>query len=468
MADGDVLTDGEAMVVAARVQNPEAELAVLGAVLLDPTALADVSERLRPHHFGTLRHRLVYEAMLRLHEAGEGIDMLTLADSLRKAGDLAKAGNVAFLATLDGHVPSVGADPMRYVAMVCESYARRRIREAANGMARAALDREQPVDDIIGSAEQALVEVSEDRGLGGDLPTFGTTLKARFVALEKLWESKSEVPGTPTGLADLDRQVAGLQAGDLIVLGARPSMGKSALAFQIATHVAAHTGPAVLFSLEMSVESVTNRILSNHARVDGQLFRTGRLTDRDWPKLARSMDVLHKIPLVIDDNPTATLHSIRARSRAVQRANAGALSLVVVDYLQLMRGDGGSKGGEQNREQEISSFSRGLKHLARTLRCPVLALSQLNRSLEKRTDKRPMMSDLRESGAIEQDADLILFLYRDEVYAPDTSDKGIAEIIIGKQRNGPTGTVRAAFQSEYNRFENLASDDRVPTRQWQG
>ncbi|MFM2152775.1 MAG: replicative helicase [Pseudomonadota bacterium] len=434
-------------------QDVEAERSILGGILLTNEAFYDVLETVKTDDFYREPHRKVFAAMQELSQRNEPIDVITLADELRRGGDLESVGGVAYLSGLDAFVPAT-ANITRYARIVRDKALARRLIGAAHEIAREGYDQLGPVDELLDAAESKIFEITEKKAANA-FTVLGTSVKRVFSNLEALYERQTEITGVPTGFTAFDKMTAGLQKGDLIIVGGRPSMGKTSVVMNMAGHIAIEEKrPVAVFSLEMSADSLTTRLFASEARVDGQRLRTGKLLDSDWPKLARAADRLFKAPMHIDDSAGLTALEMRAKCRRL-KAKTGELALVVVDYLQLMRG----KPGTDSREQEISEISRGLKALAREMECPVIALSQLNRSLEKREDKRPQMSDLRESGAIEQDADLICFIYRDEVYNKENSpDKGIAEIIIGKQRNGPTGTVRVAFQRDYTRFENLAEE----------
>jgi len=433
-------------------QDLEAERSVLGGVLLTNEGLYDVLEIVKTDDFYREPHRKIFTAMQELAQRSEPIDVITLADELRKRGDLESAGGSPYLAGLDAFVPAT-ANLSRYAKIVRDKALARRLIEAAHQIARDGYEQKGDVDELLDGAEARIFDVTEKKAQNG-FTQLKDSVNRVFSNLEQLYERQTEITGVASGFTEFDKMTAGLQKGDLIIVGGRPSMGKTSVVMNMAGHIAIEVRrPVAVFSLEMNADSLTTRLFASEARVDGQRLRTGKLLDTDWPKLSRAADRLYKAPLYVDDTAGMTALEMRAKCRRL-KAKVGDLALVVVDYLQLMKG----RPGIDSREQEISDISRGLKALARELECPVIALSQLNRSLEKREDKRPMMSDLRESGAIEQDADLICFIYRDEVYNPESPDKGIAEIIIGKQRNGPTGTVRVAFLRDYTRFENLAPE----------
>jgi replicative DNA helicase len=436
-------------------QALEAERSVLGGVLLTNEALYDILEQVKADDFYRESHRKIFSAMTELAQRNEPIDVITLGDELRKTGELEAVGGVPYLASLDTAVPAT-ANLSRYAKIVRDKALSRRLIEAAHNIAREGYEQIGDVDDLLDSAEQKIFDVTEKKQQAAFTP-LSVSVKRVFSNLEQLYERQTDITGVPTGFEHLDKMTAGLQRGDLIIVAGRPSMGKTTVVMNMAAHVAIEGKlPTAVFSLEMSADSLTTRMFASEARVNSMRLRTGKLLDSDWPKLARAADRMFRAPMYIDDSAGLTALEMRAKCRRL-KAKHGTLGLVVVDYLQLMKG----KPGTDSREQEISDISRGLKALAKELEVPVIALSQLNRSLERREDKRPVMSDLRESGAIEQDADIIAFIYRDEVYNKESPEKGIAEIIIGKQRNGSIGTVRVAFIGEYTRFENLADESQA-------
>lgn len=432
-------------------QDLDAERSILGGILLTNDAYPDVAEVLKADDFYREAHRKIYGAMESLSHRTEPIDLITLADELRRSGELESVGGSAYLAMLDANVPAT-SNLVNYARIVRDKALARRLIEAAHGIARAGYDQKGDVEELLDRAEQEIFDVTQ-RNESKSFTTLSESVRRVFSNLEQLYERQTDITGLPTGFDRLDKMTAGLQKGDLIIIAARPSMGKTSLVMNIAAHAAIHEKKVVaVFSLEMGADQLTTRLFSAEARVDGQRLRTGRLLDSDWPKLAKAADRLYKAPIYIDDTAGITALDMRAKCRRLA-AKHGGIGLIIIDYLQLMRGR-----GNESREQEISEISRGLKMLGKELEVPVIALSQLNRSLERREDKRPQMSDLRESGAIEQDADVIGFVYRDEVYNKDSPDAGVAELIIGKQRNGPTGTVRVAFLKDFTRFENLVED----------
>lgn len=432
-------------------QNLDAEESVLGGVLLDGTALDRVVEVMGVDDFYREAHRKIFRAMLSLSEKREPIDLITLTDSLRGRSELQDIGGATYLAELVDRVPSA-ANIANYARIVREKAVMRSLIRVSTDITERCYGGQDNIEAFLDEAERLIFDVSEQR----IRPAFykvGDMMMDTIKTVEQLYERKELVTGVPTGFLDLDRMTAGLQPADLVIIGARPSMGKTSFVLNIAQHVALHHKAAVgVYSLEMSKEQLVQRLLCSEARVDLAKVRTGYLGERDFPRLAMAASRLSETQIFIDDTPAQNVLEMRAKSRRLKReADVG---LIIVDYLQLMRG----MAMEENRTQELSEISRSLKALAKELKVPIVALSQLNRQVEMRSDKRPVMSDIRESGSIEQDADVIMFIYRDEMYNADSQDEGTAEIIVSKQRNGPTGTVRLAFRREYTRFENLVED----------
>ncbi|NDY41436.1 replicative DNA helicase [Dissulfurirhabdus thermomarina] len=434
-------------------QHLEAEQCVLGGILIEDGALSRVAEILRPEDFYREAHGLIYQAMLDLSERNEPQDLVTVHNALKAAGRLEAAGGAAYLAELTEAVP-VAANVAYYAKIVRDKAILRRLIEKASEIAATCYEEAGEVDEILERAEAGIFEISQLK-IHQAFHAVRDVMKDSIKRVEDLYARKELVTGVPTGFGELDRMTAGLQPADLIIVAGRPSMGKTAFALNIAQHAALEHGvPVAVFSLEMSKEQLALRLLCSEARVDAQKVRTGFLSEQDWPRLIRAAGNLSEARIFIDDTPALSVLEMRAKARRLKAEHG--LGLVVVDYLQLMRG----RGGSERREQEISEISRSLKAMAKELDVPVVALSQLNRKVEDRPNKRPQMADLRESGAIEQDADVIAFIYRDEVYnrSEDNPNRGTAEVIVGKQRNGPTGVVRLAFVSKYSTFENLARD----------
>ena len=434
----------------------EAESSVLGGILLDNAAWDRVGDLLADGDFYRYEHRLIFGAIAALVNASKPADVITVFEHLQNQGKGEETGGLSYLNSLAQYVPSAG-NIRRYAEIVRERSILRKLVGASDEIATNAFNpMGRPVAEIVDEAEQKIFNIGEQ---GSRMKQGFQAMDSLVVALldrvQEMADNPNDVTGVPTGFYDLDRMTAGFQAGDLIVLAARPSMGKTALAINIAEHVALNEGlPVAVFSMEMGAAQLAVRIVGSIGRINQSNLRTGKLTDEEWPRLTEAIEKLRNISLHIDESAGLTSTELRANARRLAR-QCGKLGLIVVDYLQLMSGSGGSN--EENRATEIGEISRGLKMLAKELKCPVIALSQLNRSVETRTDKRPMMSDLRESGAIEQDADIIMFIYRDEYYTKEAcKEPGVAEVIIAKQRNGPTGTVKLAFIKPITKFESLA------------
>ncbi|MFM6990278.1 MAG: replicative DNA helicase [Rhodoferax sp.] len=433
----------------------EGESSVIGGLLLSNDAWDRVSDILGDADFYRYEHRLIYGAIGALINNSRPADVITVFEHLQSQGRADEVGGLSYLNSLAQYVPSA-SNIRRYAEIVRDRSILRKLVAASDEIATNAFNTKgRQVSDIVDESEQKIFNIGEQgKRNGGGFQAMDTLVVKLLDRVQEMADNPNDVTGVPTGFYDLDRMTAGLQAGDLIVLAARPSMGKTALAINIAEHVALNEGlPVAVFSMEMGAAQLAVRIVGSIGRIDQGHLRTGKLSDDEWPRLSEAIEKLRTISLHIDESAGLTSGDLRSSARRLSR-QCGQLGLIVVDYLQLMSGSGGD--GE-NRATELGEISRGLKMLARELKCPVIALSQLNRSVEQRPDKRPMMSDLRESGAIEQDADVIFFIYRDEVYNPDSQDKGSAEIIIGKQRNGPIGTVRLTFVGQYTKFENFAS-----------
>ena len=431
----------------------DAEQSVLGAVLLDNEALNTMLEILQPDDFYHAGHRTIAETMIELNERLEPIDAVTLCEALRGSAKLDVVGGVEYISRLVDIVPTA-LNTEYYSKIIKEMSLRRKLIHQAGEIADAAFNERGDIDSFIDSVEQKIFKVSESR-ISPSFVKVGDIVRDSIKEVEKNYTSKEPITGVASGFSDFDKMTSGLQASDLIILAGRPSMGKTSLALSILRHIGMDSRKAcAFFSLEMSKQQIVLRLLCSQAKVSSSKVRSGNLGESDFPRLVDAASELSQAPIYIDDTPALSVLEMRAKARRLHKEQE--LSMIVVDYLQLMRG--GSRRVER-REQEISEISSSLKALAKELNLPVIALSQLNRSVESRQDKRPMMSDLRESGAIEQDADIISFVYRDEVYNPDTPDKGVAEFIIGKHRNGPVGTVRLAFQNEYTLFENLAEEE---------
>ncbi|MDD3293753.1 MAG: replicative DNA helicase [Geobacteraceae bacterium] len=433
-------------------QSVEAEMSILGGILLENEAINRVLDILVPEDFYRESHRKIVKAMIELNEHREPCDLITLTTVLKKRGELEEVGGGAYLATLVDFVPTA-ANIAYYARIVKEKAIARNLISAATEIVTDGYDEQSEIEQLLDKAQKTIFEISENR-LKTPYFQLSAILKDTIRHIGELYEKKDHTTGVPTGFIDLDEKTAGFQRSDLIIIAGRPSMGKTAFALNIAQYASMYAEPrcpVAVFSLEMSKEQLVTRLLCSEARVDASRLRTGNLLEGEWEKIMHGAEKLFEAQLFIDDTPAISVLEMRAKARRLKAEHG--IGMIVVDYLQLMRGG----GSPESRQQEISEISRSLKALAKELALPVVALSQLNRGLESRTDKRPMMSDLRESGAIEQDADVIMFVYRDEVYNKDNPDvRGKAEIIIGKQRNGPIGTVNLTFLGEFTRFENHA------------
>ena len=453
--DGFVTPDQQVAQLRIPPHSIESESSVLGGLLLDNQAWDRMGDVLVEADFYRHEHRLIFGSISALVNASKPADVITVFEQLQSVGKAEEVGGLAYLNQLAQYVPSA-SNIRRYAEIVRERSILRKLVTASDEIATNAFNPQgKPVERVLDEAEQKIFAIGEE----------GSRMKQGFQSLESLVvdlldrvqemaDNPADVTGVPTGFTDLDRMTSGLQAGDLVVLAARPSMGKTSFAVNIAEHVALNEGlPVAVFSMEMGAAQLAVRIVGSIGRVNQGNLRTGKLNDDEWPRLTEAIERLRTVSLHIDETPGLTPSELRANARRLAR-QCGKLGLIVVDYLQLMSGSGSSSS--DNRATELGEISRGLKMLAKELQCPVIALSQLNRSVEQRTDKRPMMSDLRESGAIEQDADIIMFIYRDDYYNKESKEPNIAEVIIGKQRNGPTGTVKLFFQKNQTRFENLA------------
>ncbi|WP_296590592.1 replicative DNA helicase [Methylophaga sp.] len=433
----------------------EAEQSVLGGLMLDNSAWEQVSDLLVDQDFYRHDHQLIFRGIAELMEQANPVDVITLAEWHNQRGELDKVGELAYLGALARNTPSA-ANIKAYASIVRERSILRQLIQIGNNIANMAFTPEgRNSEEMLDTAERRVFEIAEKGAKrGGGFIQVKDVLSKVVDKIDTLFEQDSGITGLPTGFIDFDDQTSGLQPADLVIIAGRPSMGKTTFAMNIAENAAIHSKqPVAVFSMEMPADSLAMRMLSSLGRIDQHRLRTGRLNDDDWPRLTSAIALLNEAPLFIDDTGGLTPSELRARARRLKREHG--LSLIIVDYLQLMSGSANGRQAE-NRTNEISEISRSLKALAKELNVPVIALSQLNRSLEQRPNKRPVMSDLRESGAIEQDADIIVFIYRDEVYNEDSAEKGKAEIIISKQRNGPIGTVALTFQGKYTRFENFA------------
>ncbi len=438
-------------------QNLEAEQSVLGAVLLSDATLPAliIDEHLQPEDFYRPSHGVVYKAMLDLHSTGEPVDALTLVEHLKQAGQLDSVGGRAAIDLLSAAVPSVG-NVRQYAKIVRDNAMLRRLLHASFEIQQRVHAHDAPPRELVDLAERAILEVAHD-DRRKDFQSIHDVLSTELDKLERLSREGTSLTGTPSGFDDLDNITGGFQPGNLIVLAARPSMGKSALMANFAEHAALEDGkPVALFSLEMSESELAQRFIASQASIKGDDLRKGKVAESRWGKILAASNRLASSPLFIDDSSELSVLDVRAKARRLSQQQSSGLGLLIIDYLQLMRSDGSS----DNRVEQIGQISRGLKTLARELEVPVIALSQLNRGVEQRHDKKPVLSDLRDSGAIEQDADLVMFIYREEYYDSDSEREGIADLIISKHRNGGLGTVELTFQKEYPRFMSYVGPDR--------
>jgi replicative DNA helicase len=433
----------------------QGEQSVLGGLMLNSDAWNEISDKISSEDFYRREHQLIFKAMRALSEADQPLDVVTIAEELERRSELNDVGGMPYLGMLANETPTASNVPA-YARIVREQSVMRQLIKVGNKIADSGYRPEgRPVDDLLDQAETEVFKIAEqkDKGRQG-FQDIQALLTKTVDKIDELFNSDDALTGVSSGFSDFDGRTSGLQKADLVIVAGRPSMGKTTFAMNMCENVAIGAGvPVAIFSMEMPAQALTMRMISSLGRINQQAVRSGKLEDDDWPRVTSAVNILSQAKIFIDDSAALTPNEIRARCRRLQKEH-GQLGMVMVDYLQLMRAP---EAGD-NRVNEISAISRGLKALAKELNCPVVALSQLNRSLEQRPNKRPVMSDLRESGAIEQDADLIVFIYRDEVYNEDSPDKGKAEIIIAKQRNGPIGTVNLTFQGQFTRFDNFARD----------
>ncbi len=430
--------------------NREAEESVLGAIMLSAEAANLVMDKLEPDDFYVPAHQAIFEAIVDLYNANQPIDALTVSDALHRKGELDRIGGAGYLSDVMDAVPT--ASNIEYYAAIVEEHGlRRRLIQAGGVLGDLAVMTDEQISVVLDQAEQTVLRIAERR-VGDGLVPMSPLLHGALETIEEMEARGSELTGLATGFRDLDKKLGGLQPANLVVVASRPSMGKSTLVSNIATNVAMTGGTVAIFSLEMSREEIVQRLLCSTGRVDSMKLRTGQLGPQLWQKVVHAASKMYQIPVYIDDSPQLTVTDIRAKSRRLRRAHG--LQLIIIDYLQLMQGS-----ARENRQQEIAEISRSLKNLARELDVPILAVSQLNRSLESREDKRPRLGDLRESGAIEQDADIVMFIYRHEYYHPEAQDtKGLAEVIVAKHRSGSTGMVQMTFLPEFTLFSDLGRD----------
>ncbi|MBU4149777.1 MAG: replicative DNA helicase [Candidatus Omnitrophica bacterium] len=430
-------------------QNLEAEMAVLGSMLIEENAIADAIELLDSHCFYNDANKNIFDSILKLYSDNKAVDIVTLIEELKKTGDMDKVGGVTYITGLTTVVPTA-ANIKHYALIVKEKSVLRNLISTATNIITDSYDLHGDVDKILDKAERLIFEIASKK-VDSNFAPIKEVIKDSIETIDSLYQKKAHVTGLPTGFTDFDSISAGLHPSDLIVFAGRPSMGKSAFVASIAEHIGVHEKiPLVIFSLEMSKEQLVQRMLCSHARVNAHNVRTGFLSQTDWPRLTNAAGKLSEAPIFIDDTASLSVLELRAKARRLKSQHD--IKLIIVDYLQLMQG----MRGAENRQQEISEISRSLKALARELSVPLIAVSQLSRAVESRQDHRPQLSDLRESGAIEQDADLVGLLLREEYYNPTEENRGIAEVIIAKQRNGPVGSVKLTFIRDYARFENFA------------
>ncbi len=430
-------------------QSVEAEQSVIGSMLIDKEVIPVVMEVLKPEDFYRPDHKEIYDVIIELFDKAQPIDLITVSERLRLHGKLDLVGGLEYLTNIATEVPTT-ANVKHYAKIVEEKSLLRKLIKASSDIVDLGFNASEEVSFILDKAEQNIFDILQKRSSQGFVP-IKDVLVDTFNKLEELYNNKGHITGIPTGFVDLDFKTSGLHNSDLVLIAARPAMGKTAFALNLAQNAAVHSGiPVALFSLEMSKEQLVNRMLCSEAMVDSNKMKTGQLEDNDWQKVARALGPLSEAPIFIDDTPGISITEIRAKCRRMKLEHN--LGLVVIDYLQLMQG---SRSRSENRQQEISEISRSLKILAKEINVPVICLSQLSRAAETRTDHRPILSDLRESGAIEQDADIVMFLYRDDYYNPDTEKKNIAEIILAKHRSGSTGTVELVWLGQYTKFANL-------------
>jgi replicative DNA helicase len=442
-------------------QNVDAEASLLGAILIDADALVKIADKVDADDFYEERHRYIYEAIVQLYDKHSPIDVLTLANQLKSNGTIEAVGGTPYITELTNFVPTA-SHVEQYAEIVSQKSLRRRLIKAAQDIATLGFNETNELQELIEGAETRLFEVSQ-RHIKQDITSLETILGESFDRLDDLHRDKGKIRGVPTGFKDMDNVLAGLQRSDLFILAARPSMGKTALALNLAHNVAVQSQqPVLIFSLEMSKEQLVDRMLAMESGVDAWALRTGNLTDADFEKIGQAMGTLSEAPIYIDDSPGITVSELRTKAR--REAHKHELGLIVVDYLQLMSG-GGKFGGDSNRVQEISEISRGLKSVARELNVPLVALSQLSRSVESRSPQIPQLADLRESGSIEQDADVVAFIYREEYYNPESDRRNITDIFIKKHRNGPTGNVELYFDREKQKFRSLDTRHSQPFEQ---
>ncbi|WP_040214741.1 replicative DNA helicase [Clostridium polynesiense] len=427
-------------------QNIEAEQSVLGSMIIDRSAIARAAEDLTAEDFYRDSHKVIFSTIVEMSQKDIPVDMITLIENLRVLAKLESAGGITYITEISTSVPST-ANLKTYIDIVAQKSTLRKLIKASNEIIEDSYDKQDDVEKVVDNAEKRIFDIAEKRSTS-DFEALSTVLERGFIEIERLFNNKGEITGVGSGFKELDAKTSGFQKGDMVLIAARPSMGKTTFALNIAEHAALREGKkVVIFSLEMSKEQLAYKLLCSQANVDMLKLRTGNLEDRDWENIARAAGPLAAAKVFIDDTAGVSVMEMRSKCRRIKIEHG--IDLILIDYLQLMSGSG------ESRQQEVSEISRSIKALAKEMQCPVIALSQLSRAPEQRADHRPMLSDLRESGSIEQDADLVMFLYRDEYYNKETEEKNVAECIVAKQRNGPVGTVKLAWLGQYSKFGNL-------------
>ncbi|GAA0123652.1 replicative DNA helicase [Clostridium faecium] len=427
--------------------NVEAEQSVLGSMLIDKAAIAEAAETLEAEDFYMESHKIIFKAIKELYQKDIPVDMITLIEHLRSTEKLDEAGGISYITEISSSVPST-ANLTSYIQIVEDKAILRRLIRSATEIIETSYNKQHNVDAVLDLAEKNVFNISEKKNTS-DFESMSAVLERGFEEIERIYNNKGETTGIPSGFKDLDEKTSGFQSGDMVLIAARPSMGKTTFALNLAQHAALRAGKSVaIFSLEMSKEQLAYKLLCAEANVDMLKLRTGELDERDWENIARASGPLADAKIFIDDTAGISIMEMRSKCRRLKMEHG--IDMILIDYLQLMSGSGG-----ESRQQEVSEISRSIKAIAKEMKCPVIALSQLSRAPEQRADHRPMLSDLRESGSIEQDADLVMFLYRDEYYNKESEDKNVAECIIAKQRNGPVGTVKLAWLGQYSKFGSL-------------
>lgn len=428
-------------------QSIEAEQSVIGSMIIDKTAIAQAAEGLKEEDFYRDSHKVIFKAIIKMFQKDMAVDLVTLLEYLKSTSQLEKAGGATYVTEISGSVPTT-ANLSSYIKIVSEKSTLRRLIRASTEIIESSYNEQGNVEKVLDTAEKRIFDIAEKRSTS-DYEALSDVLERSFQQIEKLFNNKGDITGVGSGFMDLDAKTSGFQKGDMVLIAARPSMGKTTFALNIAEHAALREGKSVvIFSLEMSKDQLAYKLLCSEANVDMLALRTGNLEDKDWDSIARASGPLSKAKIYIDDTAGVTVMEMKSKCRRIKIEHG--IDLIMIDYLQLMSGS-----GSESRQQEVSEISRSIKALAKEMECPVIALSQLSRAPEQRADHRPMLSDLRESGSIEQDADVVMFLYRDEYYNKETEEKNVGECIIAKQRNGPVGTVKLAWLGQFSKFGNL-------------